>query len=266
MLQIHNGRKIHFDLLGMEDAPVVCLVHSLATDSGMWAEQVPALLKAGFQVLRVDLRGHGGSDAVVGRYSMYDLADDVAATLDYLGIAKVSLVGLSIGGMIAQAFADSYEDRLESVVFCDTQPASFPDAGSLWGPREQVVRQAGSLAPIADGMVERWLSEEFRGRNTVRSKLVFDTIVATDIEGWAGCAAAIQDFDFTGTLPKLRRPALVIFGAEDPATPPADNRRIAELVPSARFVAIENANHLPNIERAGQFNQILIDFLKSNLP
>lgn len=261
MLQIHEGRKIYFDCVGPATAPVVCLVHSLATDNGMWAEQMRPLLDAGHRVLRVELRGHGGSDAVVGAYTMYDLAGDVAATLDYLAIERVSFVGLSIGGMIGQAFADRYEERLAALVLCDTQPASFPDAASLWGPREKAVRAAGSLAPIAEGMVERWLSPSFRSANPVRSKLVHDTIIATDIEGWAGCAAAIQSFDFTKTLPKLRKPTLVIYGSEDPATPPAENRKIASLVPNARSIEIAGARHLPNIEKADEFNTALLEFL-----
>lgn len=263
MLQRHNGRKIHFDYIGPTDAPVVCMVHSLATDSGMWADQIGPLLEGGYRVLRVDLRGHGGSDAVIGAYTMYDLADDLVVTLDYLGIEMVTLIGLSIGGMIGQAFADRYEHRLDSLVLCDTQSASFPDAAVLWGPREKTVRAAASLAPIAEGMVDRWLSPGFRSAHPLRGKLVHDTIVATNIEGWAGCAAAIQNFDFTGTLPKLGKPTLVLYGSDDPATPPEENQRIASLVPDAKCVAIKGALHLPNIERAKEFNHALMAFLGS---
>ena len=84
---------------------MVCFTHSLASDGGMWAEQVPPLLAAGYRVLRLDMRGHGGSDPVAGPYTMAQLADDVAAALDFLGIEKVQYIGLSIGGMIGQAFA-----------------------------------------------------------------------------------------------------------------------------------------------------------------
>ena len=71
-----------YDLIGPENAPTVCITHSLASDGGSWAEQVPALLQAGFRVLRVDMRGHGGSDPVAGDYTMADLAGDVASVLD----------------------------------------------------------------------------------------------------------------------------------------------------------------------------------------
>ena len=75
------GRRLYYDLTGPETAPVVCITHSLASDGGSWAEQVPALLQGGFRVLRLDMRGHGGSDPVAGDYTMAALADDVAAAL-----------------------------------------------------------------------------------------------------------------------------------------------------------------------------------------
>src|SRR5271154_2199659 len=105
------GRNIAFDLVGPAGAPVVCMTHSLASDGGMWAEQVPALLAGGFRVLRIDMRGHGGSDAVAGPYTMSQLAGDVAAVLDALGFAKVHYIGLSIGGMIGQALALEHASR-----------------------------------------------------------------------------------------------------------------------------------------------------------
>src|SRR5260221_4938436 len=96
--------KIYYDLPGPENGPVVCFTHSLASDSGMWAEQLPPLLAAGYRVLRLDMRGHGGSDPVAGAYTIAQLAGDVAAGLDFLAISRVQYVGLSIRGMIGQAF------------------------------------------------------------------------------------------------------------------------------------------------------------------
>src|SRR5437016_1579754 len=76
MLLPLQNRRIAYDLMGPESGPVVCFTHSLASDGGMWAEQVPPLLAAGFRVLRVDMRGHGGSDPVAGDYTMEQLASD----------------------------------------------------------------------------------------------------------------------------------------------------------------------------------------------
>ena len=89
MLLSLNGQKIYFDLAGPQAAPTVCFTHSLNSDGGMWAEQLVPLLGAGYRVLRLDMRGHGGSDPVAGDYSMEQLADDVAGSLDFLGISRV---------------------------------------------------------------------------------------------------------------------------------------------------------------------------------
>ena len=105
MLLPLEGRNIGYDLAGPETGPVVCITHSLASDGGMWTEQVPPLLADGFRVLRIDMRGHGGSGPVAGDYTMSALAADVAAVLDALSIARVHFIGLSIGGMLGQAFA-----------------------------------------------------------------------------------------------------------------------------------------------------------------
>src|SRR4051812_28529192 len=102
MLLPLKTRKIYFDLVGPENGPVVCFGHSLASDSGMWAEQVPALVGAGYRVLRVDMRGHGGSDPVPGIYTMEQIADDTAQVIAALQLPPVHYVGLSIGGMYGQ--------------------------------------------------------------------------------------------------------------------------------------------------------------------
>src|SRR5262249_26002461 len=129
------GRRLYYDLVGPEDGPTVCVTHSLASDSGMWAEQMPPLVHAGFRILRLDMRGHGGSDPVAGDYTMAALAGDVAVALDMLGIARVHYLGLSIGGMIGQAFAIAHGDKLISAMWCDTLPANPKDAADQWAQR-----------------------------------------------------------------------------------------------------------------------------------
>src|SRR4030081_3729960 len=98
MLLPLQGRRIAYDLVGPEDAPTVCITHSLASDGGSWAEQVPALLAGGFRVLRLDMRGHGGSDPVAGDYTMAALADDTAAVVAAAGLGAGRFIGLAIGG------------------------------------------------------------------------------------------------------------------------------------------------------------------------
>jgi 3-oxoadipate enol-lactonase len=247
MLLPLDGRRIYYDLMGPEKGPVVCFTHSLSSDGGMWAEQMPPLLDAGFRVLRVDMRGHGGSDPVPGDYRMEQLADDTATVIDATGVGPVHFIGLSIGGMIGQAFAINHGAKLKSAMLCDTMPATPPDAAAAWGPRVKAVREANSLAPLADGTMERWFTPAFTSRNPGRWKQIRDTIVGTTPAGFLGCAAAIQNFDFVPKLPSLKLPVLVVCGADDPGTPPAGNKRIAELVPGGRYEEIANSRHFPNV-------------------
>jgi 3-oxoadipate enol-lactonase len=264
MLLPLKGRSIAYDLVGPETAPTVCITHSLASDGGSWAEQVPALLQAGFRVLRIDMRGHGGSDPVAGDYAMQDLAGDVATVLDGLSIPRVHYMGLSIGGMLGQAFALGYPQKLISVIWCDTLPASPPGAADIWGPRVKLVREANSLAPIAEGSMDRYLSPAFKTSNPGRWKQIEDTVLGTTAQGYLGCAAAIMNFDFVPLLPSIRLPLLVVCGEHDAGTPAADNKRIASLVPGGRYEEIAGMRHFPNVEAPDTFNRIMLGWLETH--
>jgi 3-oxoadipate enol-lactonase len=263
MLLTHDGHRLYYDLMGPEKGPVVCFTHSLSSDSGMWAEQTPLLLAEGYRVLRLDMRGHGGSDPVAGDYTMAALAADVAAALSLLGLGQVHYIGLSIGGMIGQAFAISYGAKLKSLMLCDTLPASLAEAKAAWAPRIAAVKQANSLVPLADATMERWFTDAFRPRNPARWKEIRDTVAASTPAGYLGCAAAILNFDFVRQLPALTLPTLVVCGAGDPGTPPAENKRIASLIPGARYEEIANARHFPNVEQPEAFNRIMMGWLKA---
>src|SRR5438445_13324351 len=168
MLLSLDNRKIYFDLAGPQNAPVVCFTHSLNADGGMWVEQMVPLLGAGYRVLRLDMRGHGGSAPVDGDYTMDALAADVKGALDGLDIKKVHYIGLSIGGMIGQGFALAYPNRLSSLTLCDTQPSTPPGSATSWDERKEAVRKAGSLATLADSTMERWFTDECKKVNPVR--------------------------------------------------------------------------------------------------
>ncbi|MBO0906089.1 alpha/beta fold hydrolase [Jiella sonneratiae] len=260
MLLWTNGRKIYYDVVGPADAPVVYFAHSLAADSGMWSDQVPAFLAAGYRVLRADMRGHGGSDVAPGNYRMEQLIADAVLLLDHLEIAKVHFCGLSIGGMIAQGLGILHPERVASLVLCDTQSQSPADARERWGKRTIVIQDANSMAPLAEATMGRWLSAEFKQRHPNLWQQVHDTVAATPVQGYIGCAAAIQDFDWTPRLPEIAAPALVLYGTEDPAAHPQDNQKIADALQNGELLALEGARHLPNMEDPDRFNRIVIDW------
>jgi 3-oxoadipate enol-lactonase len=264
MLLPLEKRRLYYDLAGPESGPVVCFTHSLSSDGGMWAEQLPALLAQGFRVLRVDMRGHGGTPAVAGDYMMEGLADDVAGVVDNLGIAQVHFVGLSIGGMIGQGFGIRHGAKAKSLMLCDTLPATMPGAKETWAPRIQAVKGANSLEPIADGTMDRWFTEAFKPKKPGRWKELRDTVALTPPEGFLGCAAAIIGFDWVPKLPTVKAPTLVVCGADDEGTPASENRRLAGLVPGARYEEIPNARHFPNVEHPDTFNDIMMGWLRDH--
>lgn len=261
MLLSLPGQTISYDILGPETGEVVAFTHSLAADLGLWAEQVPALLAAGYRVLRYDLRGHGGSRAEALPYTMDGLADDLIALADALGIARFHFVGLSIGGAIGQSLGIRHPGRLRSLMLCDCQSESFPDAATHWGARIAKLTAAGTMEVIADETMGRWLTPAYKAAHPGRWQQVRDTVAGCTVHGYVGCAQALSDFHYTDQLGGVRVPALVACGSEDPRATPEESRRIAALFADGRYQEFTGARHVPNVEQAEDFNRVLIAWL-----
>ena len=194
MLLSSATHRIYYDFVGPDAGEVVCFAHALLADGGMWADQVAPLLHAGFRTLRVDMRGHGGSDAPSGPCTVMDLARDILAILDHLSLKKVHFVGLSIGGVIGQAIGVHFGERLSSLVLSDTNPASAPNAKVVWTERIAQVEKANSAAPLAPVMMERLLSANFKIRKPTRWREISATIEATRPQGVYAGASRITKF------------------------------------------------------------------------
>ena len=176
-----NGIDVNYELTGREGAPVLMLSHSLASSMVMWNPQLDAL-EPHFKVLRYDMRGHGGSDAPDGAYTLEMLAEDVVALLDALDIDAVHFVGLSIGGMIGQGFALSHADRLESLVLCDTSAVMPAEAQPILQQRIALARQNG-MADQVDGILERWFTPTYLRANPPEVEMIRQQIKATPLAG-----------------------------------------------------------------------------------
>ena len=258
MLLSLNNRRVYFDLAGPQNAPVVCFTHSLNSDGGMWVEQMVPLLAAGYRVLRLDMRGHGGSEPVPGDYTMDALAADVKGALDVLDIKKVHYIGLSIGGMIGQGFALANPGALASLTLCDTQPSTPPGSAGTWEERKATVRSKG-LGALADATMQRWFTDEFKKVNPVRWREIRDTISGTTPRRLPPAACRRSSISTISTAsPPSRSPTLVICGDQDEGTPPDRNKLIASKIPGGRYEEIAKARHLPNVERPEQFNRIMM--------
>jgi len=264
MLLPLGGRNLYYDLVGPEQGDVVTLCHALAADSGMWAEQVPPLLAEGYRVLRIDMRGHGGSDAPAGDYMQEDLASDVITVLDAVGIKAMHYVGLSIGGMFGQTLGIKHAGRVRSLMLCNTSAAPPADAAQRWGPRIAAVKEHGSLTPVADATMQRWLTDNYRAAHPSRWKQIHDTVLGCTPQGYIGCVHAIRSFDYTKQLASITTPAMMLFGADDANVESGAARQMAGLLPNGRYEEIGNgARHLPNVEFPDVFNGLMLSWLKS---
>jgi 3-oxoadipate enol-lactonase len=234
--------RLHAVEDGPADAPVLVLGPSLGTDVGLFDAQVAAFAD-GHRVIRYDLRGHGRSEVVPGPCTVADLADDVLAVLDRLGVERFSYAGVSIGGAIGQQLALTVPQRVEKLALMATA-AQFADPPS-WAVRAEQVRAEGTafLVPSRTGT---WFTEEFAEREAAEAERLLAMLRATPAEGYAACCEAIGTFDVRERLGEIRTPTLVIAGAQDPATPVDMVRRIADGIPGARFVVVPGAGHLPN--------------------
>jgi 3-oxoadipate enol-lactonase len=257
-----NGIDIHYRIEG--NGPWITLSHSLACNLDMWAPQI-APLSRHYKVLRYDIRGHGQSSASSGEYTLDQLADDVKALLDSLGIQRTHWVGLSLGGMIGQTFALKYPAVFQSMVLADTTSRRAPDAAKLWGERISIARERG-MAPLVDSTLARWFTESYRNTHKEVVGRIADAIRATPVAGYIGCCQAIAKIDVTGRLKDIRCPTLVIVGEQDQGTPPAMAREIHENLPGSELQPIPSAAHLSNVEQAEVFNDAVLGFLDRVSP
>ena len=254
-----NGVEIHYTLDGPSGAPVVTLSHSIAADLTMWDPTVPALTPR-YRVLRYDVRGHGGSEATAGEYSLEQLAGDAQALLGALGIARTHWVGLSLGGMIGQALALSAPEMLASLVLCDTASGMPPEMQPVWNERIAMVEAGGAGAQL-DDVLTRWFTPGFVASRPDVVATTLAMIGRTSPRGFAGCAAAIRDLDFTERLSGVRLPTLLVVGEQDEATPPIASQLMQALIKDAELEILPGAAHLANVEQPEAFNRVLTAFL-----
>jgi 3-oxoadipate enol-lactonase len=249
---------LHFADAGK--GPAVVLVHAIGCDLGMWEDLAAELLANGMRVVRVDVRGHGASPAPPRPYSLADLAADVAAVLDRCGIDRAHWVGLSMGGMIGQAFALGHAGRLGSLVLANTTSSYGAGGRAMWETRAKAVEEGGMEA-IADLVMTRYFSDAFRQRDPEAVARVRKRFLATDPQGYIGCCDAIRDLAFTQRLAAIAAPTLVIAAEMDAGTPPAMSEEIARRIPGARLAIIAGAAHLSAVESPREFNALVREFL-----
>jgi len=239
----------------------VTFVTGIANDLTLWDVQAAAL-EGDFQVLCYDLRGHGGSEAPAGEYTIEMLANDLRDLLDSLSVRNTYLVGLGLGGAIAQAFAVEHPDRLLGLMPCCCRARMVPEFAAMWHKLRETVQQKG-LEPIVEPTVQRWFSEDFKAANPEVLEKVRAMIRGTTREGYLGVTAAFLGLNVEDKLSRIGIPTLYVSGAEDKLGGPPDlMKSLSEKVKGARHVSVPNAAHIANIQNPAGFNAVLEGFVR----
>jgi 3-oxoadipate enol-lactonase len=259
-----NGFRMNFRVEGPEAAPAMVLHHPLATDLTIWDELTAALVPR-YRVVRFDARGHGASEATPAPYDLAMLAADVIALMDHLGIARAHFLGLSMGGMVGQQLGLAHPQRLASLILCSTTSRMPPETRPLWEERIKAARAHGMGAQV-DAALERWLAPASRQGKPALVVRLRRAIEATPVEGYAGWCAALRDLDVLDRLKAIRLPALVIVGAEDPATPPAAAQAIHREIAGSQLVEVPGVSHQLHVEDPATFNRHVLEFLHRQPP
>jgi 3-oxoadipate enol-lactonase/4-carboxymuconolactone decarboxylase len=252
------GTTLFYDLTGPEDAPVAAFSNSLGTTAEMWDMQAAALASR-MRVLRYDTRGHGRSPVRPGPVSVDDLADDWAALLDALGIASAHIVGLSLGGMTAQALAIRHPAKVRSLTLMATGPYLPPPEN--WNARAATVRADG-LDAIADAVLARWFTPTFFASASSRVDFHRRKFLDNSAEGYALCCEAIRDMDLRPALGRIAAPTLVVAGADDPVTPVAMAQELRAAIAGADLAVVPRSSHLLAIERSEAVTDLLVSFFE----
>ncbi|MEU9746627.1 bifunctional 3-oxoadipate enol-lactonase/4-carboxymuconolactone decarboxylase PcaDC [Streptomyces niveus] len=238
----------HLRLDGPQDGAPLVLGPSVGTSLTVWDPQIAALTRT-HRVLRWDLPGHGGSSSGLipldGSARITDLAALVLRLADAQGWKSFSYAGISIGGAIGLELATAHPGRVERLaVVCSSARFGEPTA---WRDRAALVRAEGTEA-VVESRPGTWFSSAFA--DTTAGRALIEDLRTTDRAGYAACCDVLAAFDVRDALHTIRVPTLVVAGREDPATPPAHAREIADAIPGSTLLEVAGAAHLAGVERS----------------
>ena len=243
----------------------IMLIHGYPFNRSLWNEQVAALSNS-YRIITPDLRGFGESDSSPGPATMNRMAQDVAQLLDHLEITRAVIGGLSMGGYVTLAFYKQFPSRVRALILADTRAQADTEEGKQTRAQQADKALSEGMAGIADAMLPKLLTPETVSKRPEIVKRVRDMMLKTKPEGAASALLGMAEReDQTELLPRITSPTLIVVGAEDALTPVADSEKMHNAIAGSRLVVLENAAHVSNLERTGEFNEALMNFLRDSL-
>lgn len=252
-----NGLRLNYELDGQ--GPAVLLLHPVGLDLTWWEPQVEAL-RSEFQVVRMDFRGHGKSQIAPPPYTLADFAADAHALLGALGIDSAHVIGLSLGGMVAQVLALEFPKEVRSLVLSNTLCTLPAQGREAMRARGEAAGQGG-MGAVIEATLERWFTRGF-----LDSALVArcrQHLLAHDVAAWAATWRALAELNTLPRLGEIHVPTLVTTGDADVSTPVAAAQLIANSIPGALLKIMAGAPHMAPYERPELFNPVVLEFLRS---
>jgi 3-oxoadipate enol-lactonase len=257
-----NGGVVHYADEGPRAAKPIVFINSLGTDFRIW-DEVAKPLAQDARIVRYDKRGHGLSELRGGAASIADFATDLSALLDLLQVRAATIVGLSIGGMIAQELYRLRPDLVFSLVLCDTgHRIGGPE---FWAGRISTVATSG-IESIADGVMQRWFTKSYHDNSADALAGWRAMLTRTPQAGYLTACGAIRDADLTISAKAIRAPTLCIVGDQDGSTPVELVRELSGLIPASRFEIIAGAGHIPCVEQPDILRGLIEAHLKEVSP
>jgi pimeloyl-ACP methyl ester carboxylesterase len=260
VVQREDGAAIAWESDGPEDAPAVLLIMGLAYPAAAWFRLVPALAEH-YRVLRVDNRGAGRTGDVPGApYTVETMAADCLAVLAAAGVEQAHVVGISMGGLMAQELALTAADRVRSLCLMATHPGI---AQAVTNPvAMEMLMKRGEMTPAE--AAEASIPFNY-APSTPRDRIEEDWAVrmplAATNDGYMAQAVGTSQWSGYDRLPGITVPTLVMTGDVDALVPPANAQILADRIPGAELVTVPDANHVLTTDQPEQVAKVLLDWL-----
>ena len=247
--------NLHYRWIDSGQSNTFVFINALGTDFRIW-DEVVELLKPSGNILCFDKQGHGLSSLSDGDKKLTDYMNDLVGLVQHLKISKFHLVGLSVGGMIAQLIAYHHPALIDKLILCNTRH-KIGDADG-WNARIKQVEESG-VASVSESILQRWFTEKFRTNNPGKVEGIRTMLNRCPTQGYTQTCKAIRDADLTETTKQINKPTLVIACSEDLSTPAKDVGDLQELISGSQFKIISDSGHLLCVDNVN----VLVDLIKN---